>query len=354
MANYSVNQNRQFYLATSLSEDTHVSTVTEASSAKAIGVNGITENSVKQFMYFVYKGADTVLRSDMIPVANISSIRLIKGADMATKMRKVSVKLNASINSGAPVAGQDYVLGINFKNFFSSGDASQYYKDASVHASSSVNTASLFYKAMVHALNMAFSREDGATATSNPYLRFAIGYSTSSESEEGDGNWAGATATKIIIEEKPQAWALGTKKARRIMFDILPSTIYTGGEDVIWAAQEATGYYYKEETPSTTVKNGQKIADLEWFCMGERGDQYRNVGWPNVIPTTYFADPTASYSTIEIHYAFTDSGVNSYRSEKEITIAVPDGSVGHVYDVINDIKDEIATHTGLTIADLSE
>lgn len=319
MANYSVNQNRQVYVAKN----------GYSSAGTSEGQVTKVEKTPEGELYFLFNGAaingvQNKLKSDYIPVANITSARVIDATKNVTKMRKVSVKLNASINSGAPVAGQDYVLGINFKNFFSSGDASQYYKDASVHASSSVNTASLFYKAMVHALNMAFSREDGATATSNPYLRFAIGYGAGTdESEEGDANWAGATATKIIIEEKEQEWDLGTKKERRIMFEVLPSTIYTGGEDVIWAAQEATGYYYKEETPSTTVKNGKKIADLEWFALGERGDQYRNVGWPNVIPTKYLAEPDKQYDLIELHFAYTGAGVSSYRSEKEITIAAP-------------------------------
>lgn len=336
MANFSVNQVQHLYVAETLSETSHASTVTNASNAKTIGVNGISENSVKKEMYFVYKGADTVLKSDLIPVANITSIRPIKASAMATIMRKVEITLDSNVNSGAPVAGQDYVLGINFKNFFSSGDASQYYKNAAVHATSGMS-ASDFYKKMVEELNKAFAREDGATASSNPYLAFS---------------WKpnGTTATQadaIVIEEKPQEWALGTKKARRIMFDILFSTIYTAGDDFIWGvATNVSG--------GQSVNNGQKIADLEWFCMGERGDQYRNVGWPNVIPTKYLVDSTKEYSLIEIHYAFTDTGVNSYRTEKDMTIAVPNGTGASKYTVINSIIDEIEYHTGMTISGLSD
>jgi hypothetical protein len=58
--------------------------------------------------------------------------------------------------------------------------------------------------------------------------------------------------------------------------------------------------------------------------MGERGDQYRNMGWPNVIATTYLVDPSKEYNVLELHYAFTDTGVNSYRSEKDITIVAED------------------------------
>jgi hypothetical protein len=190
-------------------------------------------------------------------------------------------------------------------------------------------TATQFYAAMVDSLNYAFSREPDANKTSNPYLKFT------------------SDANGLYIEEKPQEWGLGTKKARRIMFDVFCSTIFTGGEDLIWG--EIT-----DQTPAKAnvvvgtngIGNGQQIADLEWFCMGERGDQYRNVGWPHVIKTTYLVDPTKQYNVLELHYAFTDTGVNSYRTEKEITIVAEDA------DVLNDIIDAINTASGLNIPNL--
>jgi hypothetical protein len=80
--------------------------------------------------------------------------------------------------------------------------------------------------------------------------------------------------------------------------------------------------------------------------MGERGDQYRNVGWPHVIKTTYLVDPTKQYNVLELHYAFTDTGVNSYRTEKEITIVAEDASV------LNEIIGAINTASGLNIPTL--
>lgn len=333
MANYSVNQVRQMYIANN----------GYSSGGTLKGQISKVAKTPENELYLLFNGADGVLKSDFIKITNITSAVAVDAAKMAVKMRKVSLTL-----ADNPISGQNYVLGLMFRNFFASGEDSQYYKDAVVHATASM-TKSAFYKEMVKTLNRTFSREDGATATTNPYIKFKIGYSTSSESEEGDTNWSSATATKIIIEEKPQEWQLGTKKARRIMFDVFPKEIYTGGDDVIWATQGSDGKYFVEETPTTTVGNGQNIADLEWFCMGERGDQYRNVGWPNVIPTSYLADPDKEYHTIEIHYAFTDSGVNSYRSEKELTIAVPKGASGSEYDAVNAVIGAINTAAGSTL-----
>ena len=315
MANFSVNQVHQLYVAKAYN-----AAVSDASAEGTLGAFEKIEDGLGDQIFFRYKGADTVLPSDFIQIKNIGYAKAVAAADMAIKMRKVKVELDANVNGGLPINGQDYLLGINFKNFFSSGDASQYYKDAAVHATSGM-TAAQFYTAMKDALDRAFSREDGATATSNPYLAFS------------------ADANGLYIEEKPQEWILGTKKARRIMFDVFPQTIYTGGEDVIWGQ-------VAEQTPTTLVGNGQKVADLEWFCAGERGDQYRMVGWPNYVPTKYLVDPSKVYNVLELHYAFTDTGVNSYRTEKEITIVADDVAV------LNAIIGEINTLAGLSIATL--
>jgi hypothetical protein len=124
------------------------------------------------------------------------------------------------------------------------------------------------------------------------------------------------------------------------MFDVLPGTVLDNGDDVIWGT-------VAEQTPTTTVNNGQQIADLEWFCAGERGDQYRMKGWPNYVHTDYLVDPTQEYYVLDLHFAFTDSGVDSYRSEKEITIVSTSKSV------INSIIGGINSKASTSIATLS-
>ena len=328
MANFSVNQVHQLYVISGYN-----ATVNAASAVGTIGaIKSIDDLRGKEVM-FSYKGVESVLPSDFIQIQNIGYAKAIPASEMITVMKKVEVTLDSNVNSGAPIGGQDYVLSINFKNFFSSGDASQYFKDAAVHATSNM-TASDFYKAMLKSLNAAFSREPGATKDSNPYLKFSVDNTT--------------TATKLIIEEKPQEWILGTKKARRIMFDVFPSTVYVGGDDLVWGvATDATPAKASAVVGTNAVGNGQQIADLEWFCMGERGDQYRGIGWPNVIPTKYLVDSTQQYHVLELHYAFTDTGVNSYRTEKEITIVAPATADGKT--ALNGFIGALNTATGLEI-----
>ena len=325
---FSTNQNRHFYVATALNQSSHRPNVT---SNGDLGIGTIGTGNEKEF-YFVSKNLTTgeVIKSDNIAIKNLTYVKAVSGASMEAKLKKVEVTLNST-----PIAGQDYLMRINFKQFYGMSDEDQYLKDVVVHVTSAIDNAKKFFDAMKAALDMAFSREVGATATSNPYLAFSV---------SGSGSSA-----KLVIEEKPQEWTLGTQAQERVYFDVFPTTIYTGGDDVIWGTVTDV-----TSSNTNTLKNGKKIADLEWFCMGERGDQYRYNGWPNYIPTAYSVNPANVYSLIELHFAFTDEGVNSYRSEKDITIAVPDGAVGSVYTAINAIIDEIEYATGLTIPGLSE
>ena len=320
MATFSVNQNRQFYVANKV-----VEAVTALTDKGDIKVK--TFGDFDKEVYFEVLGPDTVLRSDRIPVKNISYVKAVKAVDMATPMKKVTVTLDTNVNGGTPVVGQDYILRINLRQFYGMSDEDQYFKDAAVHVTKGMN-AEKFYAAMKDSLNLCFSREVNATKDSNPYLKFT------------------SSATGLVIEELPQPWHLGTEAQERVLFDVVPTTIYVDGADLIWGTQ-------KVENSDTKIGNGKKIADLEYFCLGERGDQYRKIGFPNDIETVGMVDPTKDYDILEIHYAFTDEGVSSYRSEKDITIAVPaDGA--EAYTVINSLITKFNTASGLNVASLTK
>lgn len=319
MAVFNTNQVHQFYVANAYSE-----TVTEASNKATIGQVKVIDNGIEKELYFLYKGANTLLKSDLIQVKNMNYMKLIDAADMVIPMKKVKVALDSNVNSGNLVAGQDYVLRIAFRQFFGMSDQDQYFKDVAVHATSGM-TATTFYAALVTALNLAFSREVGATASSNPYLAFT------------------SDANGLYIQEKPQDWVRGTMSQERVYFDVYPTTIYTGGDDVIWGVvTDQTPAKASATVGTNAIGNGKQIADLEYFCMGERGDQYRMNGWPNYIPTEYLVDPEGQYNVLEIHYGFTDTGVNSYRTEKDITI------VSKTKSVLENIKSAIEEALGIS------
>lgn len=316
----SLNQVRHLYVANKSVEATAALANMGDFKVKACG-------DIEKEVYFEVQGPDTVLKSDYIPVKNINYVKVLKAAVMATPMKKVKVVLDSTVNGGNPIAGQNYVLRIVFHQFFGMGAQDQYVKDAAIRVTKGM-TAAKFYEKMVEALNLSFSREVRATATSNPYLKFT------------------ANTDSIEIEEVPQTWTLGTEAQERVLFDVMPTTILYEGVDLVWG--QAT-----IQTSTNKVGNGKKMADLEYFLLGERGDQYRKVGFPNDIETKGMIDPSKEYDVIEIHYAFTDTGVNSYRTEKDITIAVPSEG-GETFVEINKIIAAFNTATGLTVKPLAK
>lgn len=320
----STNQVRQLYVANAIITGTTALSTKGDLKVKTLG-------NIEKEVFFEVLGADTVLKSDRIPVKNIKAAKAIPSANMKTPMKKVKVTLDSTINSGAPIAGQDYILRINLRQFYGMSDQDQYFKDAAVHATTGM-TATQFYAAMVNALNLCFSREVGATVSSNPYLSFS------------------SSSAGLIIEEKAQSWTLGTQAQERVYFDVVPTTVYDGTDDVIWGV-------VAEQTATTFVGNGKKIADLEYFLLGERGDQYRKIGWPNDIETLGLVDPTKEYDVFEVHYTFNDTGVNSYSTEKDITIVVPatiSSSGTADYTKIDALVEAFNTATGLSVPTLGE
>lgn len=319
MAVLSVNQNRQLYVAKAYS-----ASIDETSAVGTIGgVKTIGEGKDKE-LFFAYKGADGSMRSDRIQLNNLNYIKAFAAADMIEPLKVMKVSLDPEVNQGNPVVGQDYVLRIIFRQWIGADERYQYVKDGAVHVTSAMNSdVQKFYEAMVESLNFAFAREIGANKTSNPYLKFE------------------AAADGITITEKEQSWSLGTESQQRVYFSVEPTTIFVDGADVIWGKVEDKTPAKADAVAGTTgIGNGKKIADLEYFCMGERGDQYRMVGWPNVINTTYLVDASKEYNALEIHHGFRDEGVNSYRSEKDITIVAEDASViNSIISAINSAAD---------------
>ncbi len=351
MSVFSVNQVRQLYVANAYKAS--------VVSTDATGTIGVKANATKEHFYFPYVGADNLMRSDLIDVKNVLYAKATDASAMARNLKSILLTLDSEVNGGVPVSGQDYIVRVAFRQYFGNSDGNQYFKHGAVHAFANM-TASMFYAKMAQSLAFNFSREivkpvaihlvSGDLSTDAGTDEGEVLPSSTIAKKSGDGSTFDPftkTYTGILIEEVPQAWVLGTKKQEPVYFDVYPTTITVGGDEVIWGIAE-------EVESKKTVPNGHIIADLEYFCMGERGDQYRNMGWPNVIKTNYLVDPNKQYNTIDIHYAYVGDGVSVQKSEKDITIVVPKVGANNQASnkLTNDIIDAINTATGLSIAKL--
>lgn len=403
---FSTNQVRHLYVVKG--------TQASVGTADTAGKLAVKADSAKSHLYFEYKSPGGLVRSDLIDIKNIIAAKATDATSLRRELGQVKVALDSAVNSGAPVAGQDYLLRVAIRQFAGMSDEDQYFKHGLVRATSGM-TAEQFYVKLKDSLVMNFSREssklfdftfDGAKATkaladnagvtvtaknAGPAgnditieitgvaaaatavtvtgsaisvalkaadatiggLKAAIAASaeaaalvtvagtdaTSVVPEAPAVQLAGGTATGVVITEVEQEWKRGILAQVPVYFSVHPTTILVSGVDEIWgvATPSHSGLY---------VGNGKNIADLEYFCMGERGDHYRNINWPYVIETTYLVDPASEYSVLDIHYAYVGSNEGVQKSERDITL------VGNKAD-INTVIGAINTAADITIATLA-
>lgn len=358
MATFSTNQVRQLYVAKAL-KTLHVLASDDAGSI------AVKSDTAKNHLYFEYKGADNLMRSDLIDIKNILYAKATDAADMAYDIKSVTVALDSNVNGGSPVAGQDYILRIAFRQYVGMSDEDQYFKYGMVHAYAGMD-ADEFYKVLAQSIAKNFSREvvplikievhSAATKSkggfdANGYMEVTPSTKDTGATDSTNPYYDGTSAVvsdidSIRITEVEQPWRLGVMAQTPVYFTVQPVAVLVNGDDRIWATVT--------EGTNGTIGNGKKIADLEYFCMGERGDVYRGSGFPHNIPTTYLVDPTVKYNVIDIHYAYVGSNESVQKSEKTITLVVPKVGANNQTSnkLANGIISAINTATGLTIATL--
>lgn len=308
MAVFSTNQVRQLYVVDNV-----------ASSESALATAGdIFAKKSGDDIYFKYVGAlgDT-MRTDIVNQKQLIYTSVATSDKLAYKLKGQKITLNPNVNGGKPIEGRDYLLRVLFSEYIGISPVDKTLKYGTVHITPGM-TASDFYAEMAYALMQSQKKEP------NPIMNVAVIVSGTFEGNEisdtdtlQDVKDMG-TIEGIVIFEAGQPWHLGVMPQGVIKIDAQVTRItYNGDDSIFWGVvEDAT-------MPSSYVlPEGQKIADLEYFCMGERGDQYRNAGWPNVIPTKYLVDPTAEYDLYTIHYAYVGEGTHQEKSEKDIQFAV--------------------------------
>lgn len=343
MATFSTNQARQLYVANELKSPKVIAT-------HAVGSIAVKLDTAKSHLYFEHMGAGGMTRSDLIDIKNILYAEATDADDLAYDLAKYKLTLDTTVNGGEPVVAQDYILRIAFRNYPGLSEEDQYFKYGMVHAVTGM-TASDFYKTLALSLVKNFSREeqgllkfyletggtDAGTVADTP---------TEVTKDTKESSLTG-TYTGIVIEEAPQDWILGVMEQTPVNFTIQPDLIIDNGDERIWGV-------VKKVASTNSIPDGHKIADLEYFCMGERGDIYRMVGFPYVIRTKYLVDPDIKYNVINIHYAYVGSNESVQKSEKDITIVVPKIGANNKTsnDLANSIITVINTATGLAIKTL--
>lgn len=307
MATFSNNQVRHLFVEKAL----------KTTVADLINVGDIlpTGDGNKKVLYFQYKSPAGVICSDKIETNKIMSITAKKADTMAHSLKLVKVTLDSD-----PIGGQEYILRLNYNNFVAIGSENTYVEYGTVKAENSMS-ASDFYKKM--ALSVAKNTNNLVTVyVCTSSVKTAVTKATKETDLTG-------TYTHLLFEEKEQEWELGTVPEAYVPFTVTTAPIIQNGEEVSWATIDDT------VSPINKVGNGHMIADLEYFCMGARGDYYRGMGFPYTIKTKYLVNPDETYDVLDIHYYFTGDNEGTQKSEKDLTIVASDSLMTALVDAVN-------------------
>lgn len=285
------NQVRQVYVASTLKTN---ATPSQLGDLRVLGETG-------KFLYFQHFGHGGLTASDKIDVCNIRYVKLTKNDTMKDKLKNHTVKVTEVS------AGQVYEIKVLVHNYIGLG-ANDYTYRFGLYKAKKTDTAALIAAGLAADLQTSLGLEKGADATKienykEPLMKVTVSGDT------------------ITISEVEQPWELGRFPVSSCPLDIQLNGIVTDDEYMTyeWAT-------IGEAAPTDLDNVGKKMADLEYFAHGWRGDMFRNVGWPRSINTKYMVDPSGEYDVIDIHYFYQGTGVSSQQSEKEITLIVPAGN----------------------------
>lgn len=315
------NQVTHLYVASGL-QNTENSMVTGNVAFRKIGDS--------MYMLFKSKKGD-IQRSDIIDIKNIMWAKATRASVMTRKARKTTITIGSSA-SDTLIAGQTYIVNLRFDHYQGMSDEDITYKVGSYTATSNTDTTADAATAIANELkaNLGISTNGTVNSLDKDLVTITVGSST--------------TANVITITEKFQPWHLGTMQVVPVYFSASVAPIVSGGIETTSWATVANDL----EDSGTTLVNSKNIADMEYFYMGERGDQYRLNGFPNYIPTDYLVNPdnTNGYDVFQIHYYYVGSNEQAQKSEKDLIIVAPFAQSSTDATKFGDIMEAVIGSTG--------
>ena len=298
MAIFSTNSVRHLFVGNS------TGSVTTAGNVGAVGKT--TDNEI----YFKFTNAlGQEVRTDLIPISKIVKV--------TAKNNKAKVLRTDTITFDAPVVGQTYTLRIVFRSWGSGSTENQYVKNVGSYKAKTGDTSTILAMALKASADINFLRE------AVPLLSFAV---------------VGAT---LVVTEIAQPWVQGKQQGRPLDYYIQYVRIndLSGTENVTWGQSVKTASY-------PGLGTGHLSADMEYFYLGERGDKYRQVGFPYTFDTTYLVNPTQTYDIIDIVYNSGNSdAIGATNAEKVLTILANAGA-GATHTVANGIIAAVTAANG--------
>ena len=274
MAVYSVNQATHLYVVA----DTPSVKTTKDGDVKIVGL-----------------GANKDLATDLINKNKVLSATHTTVAALAPTVKAKTITVNAT------EAGE-YIMRVIIDNYFSESPSGSYIKHASAYVGVGA-TAEKIAEALEDSLKKGLKRD----------IEPAF---------EVTRSGAVITITPLATE-----WVLGRKAS------VIPAiTVELVPADPM-ETEASWGSVGKAEADIQTVAPNrnlaiEKLRDYEYFCLGERGDQYRGIGWPNNVETKGEGEKiTADDYVVTVHYYEDLSNEAVQKSEKTAVFVGPKANV---------------------------
>ena len=350
MANFSVSKVNQFYVANKLVQFNGDSKP-HLDLSDGVGAIMLIPNEKYNDLVFEYVSPGGIIRSDRIAWDKITNISATSACKCRRGLITRTIELkdlngsatgNVTINGSSAyiVPGEAYILGLEFVRYIGISDQDKYYVNAAVQGTEGM-TASEFYVRMAFSIARNLSREPAAlidifVENNSKLEKIEVSSAKLTEKALYDAISAYTKVTRIVLKERIlDNYEQGIGEKMPVDFVLSFDEITYNSVDVKWgfsnditpAADDVTYETMFDGTnfdKAVGIGNGRKTADMEYFYMGERGDQERHAGWPNNVRTKYLVNPDAEYDHLVINFYWApndnDSGV---RSTKVCNIVSP-------------------------------
>lgn len=296
--------------------------------AEVVAINTPDGKEVRGYIVKIKNSAgDVIDTSDIIDADNILYVTEALASKDKLNRKGLLVKLNTAINGGKPVKGEEYVMTLVYRGF---GEEDTYSKVFTAKATSD-DTAALLKEL---AKNMLTNIDVEYTPLYELYTTEGVKITMA--------NYESAvTANGFYIVEPVPYWSLGRFAETLMHIDVQTAYITLDGEEEQnWLAE----YKFKPVTLDgvAAIPNTHKIADLEYFCKGERGTSNALVGWPDTpdYQGKVKTDSANGYDMLVIHCAFVGANASNQKSEKDI-IFITEGGTASLNEKLANIKADL-------------
>lgn len=300
------NQVRHMYVGTADVADLAALKAGSANSLVILGADGAAVAAGNAFKLFQKDALGNIISSDTIKPDNVLDVKSVAYTAATPKA--------VTISALTVDAGTLYTVNIEIQGHGSLSPEDTYLKQGYYKAASGDDQEAIV-DGLIASLNRNFSREVGATASTNRSFTFTK-------------TGTGATAALVVTGKLDAADFDGDKKIKvydDFSVDISCTTYPTVAVTTPFSAGVGTGY---------------QVVEMEHYLLGERGDFHRSSGYPhNIVGPGLVATAGGSYDLVEISY-FDEGRDEAKKSKKNLTIAMPTAAVpnANVNSVITDLN----------------